>query len=71
MNPVCLKRIARVIGNFGVAFFGPLLSSNVADSLYDINIDFSQTLIIAMLSAAFQTGFVLSQEVKELGYRKT
>lgn len=68
MNTICLKRVARVLGNFGVSFFGPLVSGNVAESIYDVGLNFEQTFIIALLSATFQTGFVIMQEVKEFGY---
>ncbi len=68
MKLICIKRIARVFGNFGVSFFSPLVSGNVAESIYDVGLTFEQTLIIAILAATFNTGLVIFQEVKEFGY---
>lgn len=68
MKLVWMKRLARVFGNFGVSFFGPLVSGNVAESIYDIGLQFEQTIFIALLAATFQTGYVIFQEVREFGY---
>ncbi len=34
------KAILRMIGNWGVSFFGPLGSTNVAETYYDIGLNF-------------------------------
>lgn len=60
----------RIAGNFGTAFFGPLLSGNAAEAIYDIGLSFEQILIIATLSATFTVGLMLSREMKELGNGK-
>ena len=38
-----------MIGNWGLSFFGPLASGNVAETYYDIGITFEQTLVIATI----------------------
>ena len=62
------KRVLlRVLGNWGVSFFGPLVSGNVAETLYDIGLTFEQTVIIAGISSIFVTGLVLAREAERLG----
>ena len=66
------KRIlARIFGTLGVSFFGPLLSGNVAESMFDVGLSFEETLIIAAIAAVFQTGYTLSLEVRSYGERKS
>jgi len=65
------KRILlRLLGNWGVSFFGPLVSSNIAETIYGIGLTFEQTLVIAGVSSIFVTGLVLSREAERLGKRK-
>lgn len=64
------KLILRVLGNWGVAFFGPLISGNVAETVYDIGLTFEQTLIIAALSSVFVVGLVLSREAERYGRKR-
>jgi len=65
------RAIQRIFGNFGVSFFGPLASGSVAETLFDVGLQFNEILIIAAVAAAFQTGYTVSLEVKELGERKS
>ena len=62
--------IVRVLGNWGVSFFGPLVSGNVAETLYDIGLTFENTVVIAGISSIFVTGLVLSREAERYGRRK-
>ncbi len=64
------KSILRMIGNWGVSFFGPLGSTNVAETYYDIGLSFEQTVFIAFLSSLIQTGYVISVEVRNLGEKR-
>ncbi len=64
------KAILRMIGNWGVSFFGPLGSTNVAETYYDIGLNFEQTVFIAFLASMIQTGYVISVEVKNLGTKR-
>ena len=59
--------LARIAGNFGTAFFGPLLSGNAAEAIYEIGLSFEQILVISVLSATFTVGLMLSREVTEYG----
>ena len=52
------KIIVRLIGNWGASFFGPLASSSVANSIYDLGLTFDNTLVIAGVSSIFVTGLV-------------
>ena len=61
------KLLLRVIGNWGVSFFGPLVSGNVAETIYDIGLTFEQTIVIAGISSLFVTGLVLAREAERLG----
>ena len=60
----------RVIGNLGISFFTPLIGGSVAESLFDIGIDFYEALIIAAIAALFNTGLILAREAKYLGEQK-
>ena len=61
------KGIARIVGNFGVSFFSPLVGGNVAESIYDVGMTFDMTLMIAAISALFVTGLSISKEASEWG----
>ena len=64
------RQIQRVFGNFGVSFFGPLVSGNVAETLFHVGLEFIEIIIIAAIAAMFQTGYTISLEVKANGERK-
>jgi len=57
--------LARIIGNFGIAFFSPLVGGNVAETLFELSLTFQQTLIIAFFSAIFVSGLSISKEAVE------
>jgi hypothetical protein len=59
------KVLARIIGNFGIAFFSPLVGGNVAETLFDLSLTFQQTVIIAFFSAIFVSGLSISKEAVE------
>lgn len=59
--------IARLVGNFGISFFSPLVSGNIAETLFDIGISFQDTFIIAGLSSIFVTGLSMSKELRDWG----
>jgi len=70
-HPFRAKQFAlRIIGNWGGSFFGPLVGGNVANSLFDVELSFENTLIIALVASIFQTGLVLSREAKYYGEKK-
>ncbi len=65
------KRILlRLLGNWGVSFFGPLVSTNISETIYNIGLTFEQTLVIAGVSSIFVTGLVLSREAERYGKGK-
>ena len=65
------KRILlRLLGNWGVSFFGPLVSTNIAETIYNIGLTFEQTIVIAGVSSIFVTGLVLSREAERYGKGK-
>lgn len=64
------RAAARIGGNFGVSFFGPLIAGNVASSIFDNALTFEQTIIIALLASTFQTGLAISKEAQAYGERK-
>jgi hypothetical protein len=59
------KVLARIIGNFGIAFFSPLVGGNVAETLFNLSLTFGQTVIIAFFSAIFVSGLSISKEAVE------
>lgn len=65
MNIRLQKIIAKLLGNFGIAFFSPLVGGNVAETLFELSLTFNQTLIIAFFSAIFVTGLAISKEAVE------
>ena len=62
--------LARVIGNFGISFFSPLISGNLAEQIFGMGISFEDTLIIAGLSSIFVTGYTMSRELRDWGRQK-
>ena len=65
MNIHTKKVLARIIGNFGIAFFSPLVGGNVAETLFNLSLTFGQTVIIAFFSAIFVSGLSISKEAVE------
>ena len=61
------KVAARILGNFGVSFFSPLVSGNIAETVFDMGLTFEQTLIIALISSIFITGLTISRELEKFG----
>jgi len=67
-NNFILKKIAaRIFGNFGVSFFSPLVSGNIAETVFDMGLTFEQTLIISLISSVFVTGLTISRELEKYG----
>ncbi len=64
------RSAARIIGNFGVSFFGPLVGGNVAETLFNVGLTFEQILVIALVASTFQTGLAISKEAQHYGYKK-
>ena len=62
--------VARLLGNFGISFFSPLVSGNIAETMFEIGISFQDTLIIAGLSARCVTGLAMSKELRDWGRSK-
>lgn len=55
------------MGNFGVSFFSPLVSGNIAETVFNMGLTFEQTLIIALISSVFVTGLTVSRELEKYG----
>lgn len=70
MKATTKKFLARFGGNWGVAFFGPLVGGNAAETLYDVGLNFEQTLVIAFLSSLLVTGLFISRELEKVGKAK-
>jgi hypothetical protein len=66
------KPVARVVGNFGISFFTPLASINIAKALFEVSdgLDFYQTVIASLLAAIITAGLSISREAAEYGLRK-
>ena len=64
------KRIARVVGNFGVGFFAPLGGVSVANYFAPNCVTLEQALIIAACTSAVKVGLSLSYEVRKFGESK-
>jgi len=64
------KVLLRMIGNWGISFFGPLGSANVAETYFHIGLTFDQTVFIAFLASIIQTGYVISIEAKRYGEKR-
>ena len=52
----------RVMGNFGMSFFSPLISTNIL-----LNTEFLDSIIVSLISASIVTGFTISREVSMIG----
>jgi len=70
MSPFIKKQIYRYVGNFGVSFFAPLTSTNVANSLLEYSLTLYDTVIISAISSCFTIGMLISRDFKEKGERK-
>ena len=66
-NFILKKIAARIFGNFGVSFFSPLVSGNIAETVFDMGLTFEQTLVIALISSVFVTGLTISRELEKYG----
>lgn len=55
-------RVIRVLGNFGVAFFTPLVGSQIV-----LDISYLQSIEIAFISAGLVTGLSLCREAANYG----
>lgn len=64
------RELARILGNFGISFFSPLVSGNVAQTVFNIDMTFKQVLIIALIAATFTTGLSISKEAMEYGRKR-
>ena len=67
---IAKKIIARIAGNFGISFFSPLISGNLAEQVFEIGINFQDTLLIAGLSSLIVTGLAMSKELRDWGRTK-
>ena len=65
-----VKAIARILGNFGIAFFSPLIGGNVADSVFNVDMTFIQVISVSLIAATFTTGLAISREAVEYGKNK-
>ena len=61
------RLLGRILGNLGVSFFTPLVSGNIAESIFDIGLSFQDTIVVAFIAALFTVGLMLSTEVKKFG----
>lgn len=64
------KILARIIGNFGISFFSPLVSGNLSEQIFQMGISFEDTLIISGLSSIFVTGYTMSKELRDWGKQR-
>lgn len=62
-----MKAITRILGNFGISFFSPLVGSNIADNILNVDMTFKQMIAVAFISALFITGLSISKEAVEYG----
>ncbi len=44
MNIRIQKIIAKLLGNFGIAFFSPLVGGNVAETLFELSLTFNPNI---------------------------
>jgi len=65
------RRAARITGNFGVSFFGPLVGSGIAQSYFHSQIIFEQAIIVAIISASLTTGLSISYELRKYGEKSS
>lgn len=65
-----MKTLMRVLGNWGMSFFSPLVSINLAQSFFNVPLEFKQTIIISLLSSLFVTGLAISRELEKYGSSK-
>lgn len=59
------RSIAKHLGNFGIAFFSPLVGGNLAETMFNLNMTIEQLVIISFFSALFVTGLSISKQAVE------
>ena len=64
------RAVARIGGNFGVSFLGPLSSGSLVQSVYQGVVTIEQIVVMSLLSSAIVTSLVFAQEVQAFGYGK-
>jgi hypothetical protein len=65
------KSIARVIGNFGMSFFIPLMGSSFAQSYFSNRVDFYESISVGVISASVVTGLAISKELLKYGSKRS
>ena len=65
-----VKSLASIGGNFGVAFFSPLIGGNVADTVFNVEFTLNQILVVSLLAALFTSGLAVSREAVDYGKSK-
>ena len=56
------ERLIRILGNFGISFFTPLLGTQIV-----LDVTYMQSVEVALISAAIVTGVSLSREASAYG----
>ena len=59
--------ISRILGNFGVSFFSPLVGTNAAELVFNVGFTMEMAVVIAFFSAVFITGLSVSKEAVAWG----
>jgi len=65
MREVWIKRILRVVSNFGISFITPFTGSGVAQSLYSSEVDVGQMLFVGLFSSSAYTALIALQEIRD------
>lgn len=64
------RLIVRAFGNFGIAFFSPLVGGNLAETMFNLNMTIEQLVVISFFSAIFVTGLSVSRQAVEWSKEK-
>jgi len=56
------KSVARIVGNWGITFFGPLIGVQLI-----LGPELWQTLLVSAISSSFATGLTMSHELVKYG----
>lgn len=69
-NTPLTKLLVKAVGNFGVAFFSPLVGGNLAETMFNLNMTLDQLVYISFFSALFVTGLSVSKQAVEWSNEK-
>lgn len=68
MKCSALKRVGRIIANFGISFLTPLIGIDISNAIMENSIPIMITIYQALATAVIFTGLSFFKELKDWAY---